>query len=151
MRELVDLEEIRQLYARYCHTGDSGDCDTFAQCFTEDAVVDSNGSLSKGRDAIRTTCESYLHVNAATPMRHVTVNILVSVNGDEAQASSYFLLLATGAEPGVVRTGTYNDRLRRAEGRWCRSERVARSDGGALISLDVPDLATTVGEDGHDG
>jgi uncharacterized protein (TIGR02246 family) len=139
IRELADLEEIRQLYARSCQAGDSGNCDTFAECFTEDAVVDSNGVLSTGRDAIRTSCESYGHMSAATPMRHVTVNILISVNGDEAQASAYFLLVAAGDQPGVLRTGTYNDRLRRVGGRWCFSERVARSDGGPLISLDVAD------------
>jgi ketosteroid isomerase-like protein len=139
IRKLADLEEIRQLYARYCQAGDSGDCDTLAECFTEDAVLDSNGVLSSGRDEIRRSCESYGHVSASTPMRHVTVNILISVDGDEAQASSYFLLLAAGEQPGVLRTGTYNDRLRHVGGHWCLSERVARSDGGPLISLDVAD------------
>jgi uncharacterized protein (TIGR02246 family) len=138
MSELEDFEEIRQLFARYCQSGDSGDCSTFAECFTEDAVVDANGVLSTGRDAIRKTCEAYRQINATTPMRHVTANILISVNGDEAQASSYFLLLAAGDQPSVLRTGTYSDRLRRVGGRWRLSQRVARSDGSPLITLDTP-------------
>jgi hypothetical protein len=65
-------------------------------------------------------------------MRHVTVNMVIRVNGDEAQANSYFLLLAAGDQPGILRTGTYRDRLRRVAGRWYLSERIAQSDGGAL-------------------
>jgi uncharacterized protein (TIGR02246 family) len=134
MSELEDHEEIRQLYARYCHAGDSGDCDAFAACFTENAVVDANGSVSTGREAIRKTCESYRPVYATTPMRHVIANSVIQVNGDEAQADSYFLLLASGEHPGILRTGTYCDQLRRVDGRWYLSERIARSDGGPLTA-----------------
>jgi uncharacterized protein (TIGR02246 family) len=139
MSDLEDVEEIRQLFARYCHAGDSGACDTFAECFTEDALVDANGLLSVGREAIRKTCESYRHVNAAAPMRHITANIVISVSGDDAEANSYFLLLAAGEQPGLLRTGSYRDRLRRGDGRWYLSERIATSDGGPVISLDVPE------------
>jgi len=134
MSKLEDAEEIRQLYARYCHAGDSGDCDAFAQCFTEDAVTDANGDVFKGREAIRKTCEAYRPVYATTPMRHVIANILISVEGDEAEATSYYLLLRADNEPGLLRTGTYRDRLRRVDGSWYLSEHVARSDGGRLTA-----------------
>jgi uncharacterized protein (TIGR02246 family) len=139
MSELQDLEEIRQLLARYCHAADSGDCDSFVECFTEDAVVDGNGVVNTGHEAIRKSCEAYSSITAATPMRHVTVNIVIKVDGDEARSDSYYLLLAAGEQPAVLRTGTYRDRLRRVTGRWCISERIALSDGGALLSLAVPD------------
>jgi uncharacterized protein (TIGR02246 family) len=134
MSGLEDAEQIRQLYAKYCHAGDSGDCNAFAQCFTEDAVVDANGHLSTGRAAIRESCEAYRPVYAATPMRHVVTNILIDVDGDEAQADSYFLLLAATEHPGVLRTGTYRDRLRRVDGHWFLSTHIIRSDGGALTA-----------------
>jgi uncharacterized protein (TIGR02246 family) len=130
MATLDDVEEIRQLLARYCHLGDSLDSGGLAQCFTNDAVIDANGVRTVGRDAIRESVEAYRPVYAATPLRHVTTNVLVEVNGDEAQSTSYYMLLATGAEPRVLRIGTYRDQLRRVDGRWLLSERVATSDGG---------------------
>jgi len=134
MSTLEDSEDIRQLYARYCLAGDSGACEVFAQCFTEDAVVDANGHLSTGREAIRKSCEAYRPVYAANPMRHVVTNILIDVDGDEARADSYFLLLAADEHPGVLRTGIYRDRLRRVDGSWYLSEHIVRSDGGPLTT-----------------
>ena len=134
MSEVEDHEEIRQLLARYCHLGDSLDSGAFAECFTEDGVVDANGARSVGRQAIRDACEAYRPVYAATPMRHVTTNVLIEVNDDEAQSSSYVVLLAAGEQPGVIGTGTYRDRLRRVGGRWLFSERVIVSDGGPRTS-----------------
>jgi uncharacterized protein (TIGR02246 family) len=130
MSGLDDVEEIRQLLARYCHLGDSLDTNALAECFTDDAVMDANGVRTVGRDAIREAAEAYRPVYAATPLRHVTTNILIETDGDEAQSSSYYMLLATGAQPRVLRIGTYHDRLRRVAGRWLFSERVAMSDGG---------------------
>jgi uncharacterized protein (TIGR02246 family) len=134
MSTLDDVEEIRQLLARYCHLGDSLHSHAFAECFTDDAVVDNNGVRIVGRDAIRETVEAYRPVYAATPLRHVSTNVLIEVNGDEATSSSYYMLLATGAEPRVLRIGTYRDRLRRVDGGWLFSERVATSDGGPAIA-----------------
>jgi len=71
-------------------------------------------------------------------LRHVTTNILIETNGDKAQSSSYFMLLVTGAEPRVLRIGIYHDRLRRVEGRWLFSERVATSDGGPATTPSEP-------------
>src|SRR5262249_28676808 len=111
MSELEDHEEIRQLLARYCHTVDAGDADGFADCFSEDGVFDANGDLIEGREAIRKWCQGYRP--RVTPLRHVTANPLITVNGDEAEASSYLFLLTPREQRGVLTTGTYRDRLRR--------------------------------------
>jgi uncharacterized protein (TIGR02246 family) len=130
----TDVEEIRQLLARYCHAGDSLDSDAFADCFTDDAVIIANGVRSVGQDAVRASVEAMRPVYAATPLRHVTVNIVIDIDGDEAQASSYYMLFLTGADPRVLAIGTYRDRLRRVDGRWRLSERVATSDGGSALA-----------------
>jgi uncharacterized protein (TIGR02246 family) len=127
--ELEDVEEIRQLLARYCHYGDSLDSGAFAECFTEDAVLDAQGVRSAGREQIRQRVEAYRPIYVERPLRHVTANIVIDVDGDEARAASYIVLFAAGAQPSVLGTGTYHDRLRRVGGRWFFSERVATPDG----------------------
>jgi ketosteroid isomerase-like protein len=130
MSHVEDIEEIRQLLARYGHLGDSLDASALVECFTEDCVVDANGVRYVGHDGIRESLEAYRPIYAVTPLRHVTVNVVIDVNGDEAEANSYFMLIATGTAPSVWRMGTYRDRLRRVDGRWLLRERVATSDGG---------------------
>ena len=49
-----DRIAVEDVMARYVWAVDSLDADGYVAVFTEDAVIDSNGSLSKGRDEIRT-------------------------------------------------------------------------------------------------
>ena len=48
-----DRVAIEDVMARYVWTVDSLDADGYVAVLTEDAVIDSNGSISKGREAIR--------------------------------------------------------------------------------------------------
>jgi ketosteroid isomerase-like protein len=47
------LRRISDVMARYVWAVDSLDADGYVAVFTEDAVIDSNGSISKGHAAIR--------------------------------------------------------------------------------------------------
>jgi uncharacterized protein (TIGR02246 family) len=48
-----DRIAVEDVMARYVWTVDSLDADGYVAVFTDDAVIDSNGSISKGRDQIR--------------------------------------------------------------------------------------------------
>jgi uncharacterized protein (TIGR02246 family) len=48
-----DRIAVEDVMARYVWTVDSLDADGYVAVFTEDAVIDSNGAISKGRDEIR--------------------------------------------------------------------------------------------------
>ena len=48
-----DRIAVEDVMARYVWTVDSLDADGYVAVFTDDAVIDSNGSISKGRDEIR--------------------------------------------------------------------------------------------------
>ncbi|HEV8394862.1 MAG TPA: nuclear transport factor 2 family protein [Vicinamibacterales bacterium] len=48
-----DRIAVEDVMARYVWTVDSLDADGYVAVFTEDAVIDSNGSFSRGRDEIR--------------------------------------------------------------------------------------------------
>ena len=48
-----DRIAVEDVMARYVWTVDSLDADGYVAVFTDDAVIDSNGSISKGREEIR--------------------------------------------------------------------------------------------------
>src|SRR3990170_4350184 len=48
-----DRIAVEDVMARYVWTVDSLDTDGYVAVFTDDAVIDSNGSISKGREEIR--------------------------------------------------------------------------------------------------
>src|SRR6476620_9865447 len=48
-----DRIAVEDVMARYVWTVDSLDADGYVAVFTEDAVIDSNGNISKGHEEIR--------------------------------------------------------------------------------------------------
>jgi ketosteroid isomerase-like protein len=62
--------------------------------------------------------------------KHVTVNSLISVDGDGASAESYIVFfLEREGVPELVSTGRYIDKLKRcADGKWRIRERLAHMD-----------------------
>jgi uncharacterized protein (TIGR02246 family) len=127
MSQLDDVDEIRQLIARYCHLVDARRIEEWVDCFTDDAVFEVRGSRTEGRDAILKMGEGIRQ--SGTGSRHWVTNVIVDVDGDEATSESYLMMVSQSAEPAIRASGVYRDRLRRVDGRWRFSERVARFDG----------------------
>src|SRR5262245_58497377 len=69
VQQLVDIEEITQLKARYFRAGDTKDWDLFAnEVLAEDAHFDMEGTLVDGRDAIVAFVEKA--IRHATTVHH---------------------------------------------------------------------------------
>src|SRR6202043_2703966 len=89
MRALEDVEEIKQLKARYAAACDNNyDADAIAALFTQDAVWDG-GSLGKaeGREKIR---KFFRHAPGFCPFAiHNVMNPVIEVDGDRATAQWY--------------------------------------------------------------
>jgi ketosteroid isomerase-like protein len=121
-RAIVDV-----LYA-YGSAIDYGDRDRFLQCFTADAdyvvhmrIVGATVLQFHGHDELAGYFSDHTHAPDAWH-KHVTTNPSVTVDGDTADATSYFLRVDAGAESApavVVASGRYLDQLTRdADGRW---------------------------------
>jgi SnoaL-like domain len=114
MNDLNDREEIRELYARYCFSVDEGRPDLFAAQFTEDANLwlSDRGSYD-GREAILG------HVGKRSGvLLHLIHNVAIDkVDGDVAYSHGYFQLVEPKAAQCVA-YGTYDDMLKRVDGRW---------------------------------
>ena len=114
LRDLRDREEIRDLYGRYCFYVDVGRPDLFAAQFTEDCVLwlSDRGSY-RGREEI----EAHVARRSGKTL-HLIHNVVVGeIDGDTAQSFAYFQLLEPQTA-ACVAYGTYDDLLRRVDGRW---------------------------------
>jgi uncharacterized protein (TIGR02246 family) len=130
---LLDHARIRELTARYNRCFDDGDPDGFAATFTEDGVMEVEGTFSvTGRDGL---AEMVRH----TPygVVHVTVDATVEVDGDRAVQDVKLLVLSrpgpgagAGATTRLTNSGRYHDELLRTPDGWRFTHRTAVLDGG---------------------
>lgn len=88
LRLLANIEEIRQLVARYNLAFDSCDQAGYVACRTEDGFVE--------RRNFKPSCLGHARLAALArdfPVngRHITTDLVAEVNGDEAEMKNYML------------------------------------------------------------
>jgi hypothetical protein len=122
--ELWDEAEIHRLLARYCHCCDDGEFGSLSELFLEGGSFVFAEWAPTGRDALRRWFES-----SQPPERrgkHLTSNVVVTLQGDEASAISDFVFLARSDGQFSPRlAGRYLDDLRYDDGQWRFARRVA--------------------------
>jgi 3-phenylpropionate/cinnamic acid dioxygenase small subunit len=123
-----DREAIRELLHRYCYGTDTGDVESWVGVFTEDCLWDGGPfGVCRGRSGLRAMYQQ--GGDAAKALRHLTLNTLMEVEGNQARAVSYVLVLATAdAGSSVFFSGFYQDELIRSGGRWWIAKRMLRRD-----------------------
>ena len=118
---LEEKEAIRDVLSAYCFYVDNGEFDKWADLFTEDGVFDA-GALSKvqGRTAIKEFISKAVPRKGEGPARkHCTMNSMIRVQGTEAQADSYIIVVREG-EQGIMTSlaGRYEDLLVKQGETW---------------------------------
>jgi uncharacterized protein (TIGR02246 family) len=118
---LEEKDAIRDLMSAYCFHLDEGEFEKFAALFAVEGTFEP-GPQGKyqGRAAIREFIASVVPGSGEGPARkHCTVNHLISVNGSEARANSYILVVRE-AENGIIPSlaGRYEDLLVKENGEW---------------------------------
>jgi len=126
MAKADDLDEIRQLLVRNLQLGDANDMAAWVDTYTDDAVFRSPVLDLDGRDEL---VEGGPKLRAAVPARHWVGNVLIDLEGDEAVADSYLLVVTAAAPPVLMASGAFHDKLRRVDGRWRIAERTLTLDG----------------------
>ena len=124
VEELLAIEEIRQLKARYFHSMDRKRWDDWEDCFCEDVLVDTTqegAPLLRGRRAFREYLEPVLEGVKTVHHGHTSEITLTgpdSANGTWAMEDHLWWPAAKG---GMVLWGTgfYFEEYRRdGDGRW---------------------------------
>ncbi len=123
-----DKDQVRELLARYCYYADSGQVEHYANLFTLDCDWDG-GIFGRqlGRENVLTMMRS--NSGSRPKTRHSTTNIVITLDGDKADATSYVTVMNVGTDqPSVIFVGCYIDRLSREDGKWLFQTRRIRPD-----------------------
>jgi 3-phenylpropionate/cinnamic acid dioxygenase small subunit len=130
-QKVADQFEITNLIARICHVADTGAVEDYALIYTDDVVWDfatspggATASPLAPQQGLALILDGVRARRAAGTMgpgstcRHVVSTTIVDVDGDTAEAKTYFRIYDTTAAPTVRTMGTYVDSLRRYSVGW---------------------------------
>lgn len=128
---LEDKFAIEELIARYNQSLDGGDYPTWVACWADDAILDGIGQYLTGKGQIQAFADKYEGAirSKIQGLKHYTVNILSTVDGDKATSSSYLQLVNTTEKGVQIRfTGRYEDELKRINNKWQFARRKLHQD-----------------------
>ena len=120
---IVDEWDVTQLIYRYANRVDVNDVEGVVACFTDDCHVAYGGGATvlHGRDELRRFLEGALGLRGGSPApaSHFMTNVLVAVDGGEANAETTAMAVRN-LDPGkvTVRGLRYYDHCVRAEAGW---------------------------------
>lgn len=126
VEEAVAREAIRATLSRYNLSGDRGDLEGVAACFTEDGVLEVPGSFTaRGRREI----VEHLHAPVAT-LRSQAARALLrhhlgthGVHFEGLQRARCWTYFTAFTEVGPDHMGRYVDRVRKVDEEWLLSHR----------------------------
>ncbi len=126
---MSDYEAIRNVLADYCFGTDAGDIERWLGAMTED-VVWEGGPF--GRFQGHAAGREYHKAGDPTAYRHLTLNSMIRVDGDQAVAHSYVVLFQQGETLTPAACLFYEDSLRKEGGRWRIARRVIHTSPAEL-------------------
>src|SRR5262245_58738497 len=124
-----DRIAVEDVMARYVWSVDSLDADGYVAVFTEDAVIDSNGSISKGHEEIRKIVTNLIKRRddnkakgvATANLYHVISNVRITFpKAGEALHQSYWQTVRRDSDNKMTAAamGRSEDRLVKRNGKW---------------------------------
>jgi uncharacterized protein (TIGR02246 family) len=124
-----DRIAVEDVMARYVWAVDSLDADGYVAVFTDDAVIDANGTISRGREAIRQIVTSLIKRRDDNKARglppsglyHVVSSVRITFpKPGEAVHQSYWQTMRhdTGDRMLTAAMGRSEDRLVKRNGKW---------------------------------
>ena len=124
-----DRIAVEDVMARYVWTVDSLDADGYVAVFTDDAVIDSNGSISKGHAEIRKIVTGLIQRRddnkakglPAANLYHVISNVRITFpKPGEALHQSYWQTVRRDKDGRMIAAamGRSEDRLVKRNGQW---------------------------------
>jgi len=125
----ADRIAVEDVMARYVWAVDSLDAEGYLAVFTEDATIDSNGSISKGHEEIRKIVTSLVQRRddnrakglPTSNLYHVISNVRITFpKPGEALHQSYWQTVRRGEDGKMTAAamGRSEDRLVQRNGKW---------------------------------
>ena len=124
-----DRIAVEDVMARYVWAVDSLDAQGYVAVFTEDAIIDSNGSISRGHDEIRKIVTGLIQRRDANKAKglptsnlyHVISNVRITFpKAGEALHRSYWQTVRRDSDGKMTAAamGRSEDRLVKRNGKW---------------------------------
>jgi uncharacterized protein (TIGR02246 family) len=121
-----DRDAIRDVYARYVQSLDTGESAAFAALYTDDGVFVGGGT--GGDDVVgRAALEEFAAGLNTGSVHRLSLNHLIEVEGDTAVCRSSMVVLSGTI---VVSAGRVTDELCRVDGSWRIGRRTFVPDAG---------------------
>ena len=146
METLLDRIQIEDFLTRYYYDLSVGKSKELAEYFTEDAVLDVDGVVAKGHQAIAKLYErpAGAEAPAATAQRRrgsmLLTNPIINVEGTRATAHVIWTGVmneGVGKPPSLYEQGREYSELRKVNGKWLISRRFISSDSGLPDRFDA--------------
>jgi uncharacterized protein (TIGR02246 family) len=129
-----DRIAVEDVMARYVWAVDSFDLEGYVAVFTQDAIIDSNGSISKGREEIRKIVMNLIQRRddnkakglPASNLHHMIGNVRITFpKPGEALHQSYWQTVIRDKDGKMTAAamGRSEDRLVKRNGKWLIQER----------------------------
>ena len=120
LQHLLDIEEIKQLKARYFRLMDTKDWAGFTALFTDDAVLDADGTVQHGPDVILAFLPTILDGVVTTHHGHMPE---ITITGPDSATGiwamfDYLTFPGDGPPKGLQGYGHYHEEYRRVDGSW---------------------------------
>ncbi|HTU09580.1 MAG TPA: nuclear transport factor 2 family protein [Allosphingosinicella sp.] len=121
LQRLLDLEDIRQLVARYNFAFDERDVAAYLECWVEDGFVERRNSKPscRGHEQLAALVKDF-----PVDGRHVSTDLVIDLHGDEAEMRHYLLYLDMNGPCEVSMFGVWNDKVVRTPTGWKYKERI---------------------------
>ena len=136
METLLDRIQIEDLLTRYYYDLSQGKAHELSEYFTEDALLDVDGTIAKGRAEIaKLNGGGPARTDAAPrPQNHMLLtNPVIEVRGNRAMAHVVWTGVSNsgiGKPPTVTEQGREDSELVKVGGKWLIKRRYISSDSG---------------------
>ncbi len=143
METLLDRIQIEDLLTRYYYDLSQGESHVLSDYFTEDALLDVDGTIARGHAEIAAlyggsgeseTGEAPAEQAPPGPRNHMLLtNPVIEIDGDTAVAHVIWTGVmndGVGTPPSLYEQGREDTELVKVDGRWLISRRYISSDSG---------------------
>jgi hypothetical protein len=138
LQEMLDHFRIRKVLAEYCRGSDRADETLMRNVYAAESWDDHGIVQADGAEFSRVMCQ--MVIDTTETMSHTLGQSLITVDGDEAGAETYFIAVALdGAAEGKPHCnqlgGRFVDKLIRENGEWKVKHRVVMRDWSVAIPV----------------
>ena len=136
---LLDRIQIEDLISNYYWDMTSSGRHELSEYYVEDAVLDVNGIIYKGREAIQSAYAQSGQEASRGKIHMLLNNPRIRVNGDTATAETVWtgvISETVRVPPRLFEQGREYDGLVKKDGRWYFTKRVITSDAGLTETYD---------------